>query len=143
MHEHNVAHRYGLLYLATGQLTHLVRRDCNGNNIMYDPTSLYPNSYHPIKSDKSRDLRGNARRYTRRQKPPKYYLVDFGISRQYASEDRPPSEPIIKGGDKSAPEHQEEYDSCDPFPTDVYYIGNMVRTDFLQVNSYRCYIVTC
>jgi hypothetical protein len=64
---------------------------------------------------------------------PRYLLIDFGISRRYQAEDRPPSEGIIRGADKTPPEHQGDVDACDPFPTDIYYLGNMVREEFTQV----------
>jgi hypothetical protein len=100
---------------------------------MLDPGPLYPHSFHPVKTDRSRDLRKPAMHYKRRDRPTKYYFIDFGISRRYRQDQRPPMEPIIVGGDRTAPEHQGHVQSCDPFPTDVYYIGNMVREDFLQV----------
>lgn len=98
-----------------------------------DPTGLFPNSYHPVKTNKSRDFRRPATHLTREQRPPKYYFTDFGISRQYKPEERPPLEPIILGGDKSPPEHQSGLESCDPFPTDVYFLGNVFRSDFVEV----------
>jgi hypothetical protein len=100
---------------------------------MLDPSGLYPFSYNPIFPNKSVDLKSRARHFSRRQRPPKYYFIDFGLSRRYTSEERPPSEPIINGADKSPPEHNGEADSCDPFPTDIYYLGNTVQKDFLQV----------
>jgi hypothetical protein len=110
---------------------------------MLDPTYMYPNSFHPVKNNRSRDLRKAAEYRSRREQPPKYYLIDFGISRRYRLEERPPLEPIIVGGDRTAPEHRGSIKTCDPFPTDVYYIGNMVRTNFLQVNlsinHYECH----
>lgn len=108
-------------------------RDCTGTNIMMDPTGLFPGSFHPVKTDRSRDFRKTATRLTREQKPPTYYLTDFGLSRQYEPQDRPPLEGIIVGGDKTAPEHKNRSGRCDPFPTDVYYLGNVFRTDFLAV----------
>lgn len=113
----------------------LLYRDCNGSNIMMDPTGLYPDSYHPVAIDKTRDFRNVALHTSRTHRPPRYYFIDFGISRQYNPQDIPPSEPIIQGGDKTVPEHKDLSASCDPFPTDVYYLGNMIRRDFLQVRT--------
>jgi hypothetical protein len=101
---------------------------------------MYPASFHPIHTHKTRDFRGQARYLTRTQATPKYYLVDFGISRKYEADARPPNEPIILGGDKSPPEHKLKEDktpvnsACDPFPTDVYFVGNMIRTNFFEVS---------
>jgi len=39
----------------------------------------------------------------------------------------------IMGGDKSVPEFRTGGgEACNPFPTDVYYLGNMIREHFLQ-----------
>ncbi|KAF8264140.1 hypothetical protein EI94DRAFT_1872817 [Lactarius quietus] len=37
----------------------------------------------------------------------------------------PPLDKPLSGEDKSAPEHQDEKTLCNPFPTDVYYLGNL------------------
>ncbi|EPQ57119.1 hypothetical protein GLOTRDRAFT_127494 [Gloeophyllum trabeum ATCC 11539] len=115
MHEHLVAHR-----------------DCNSRNIMLDPRQMYPQSFHPADPDSKRDYNGFAKYYTRTQRPPRYYFIDFGISRRYRPEDMPPSEEIIRGGDKTAPEFNNPSGVANPFPTDVYFIGNMLREDLLR-----------
>jgi hypothetical protein len=102
---------------------------------MLDPHELYPESFHPVLTHRTRDLSREAKHLSRSEHPPKYFLIDFGLSRRYQPEERPPSEGIIRGGDRSAPEHQGSLRSCDPFPTDVYYIGNLVRQDFLNVRT--------
>jgi hypothetical protein len=132
MHERNVAHRQAHPS-PQFRLSDQYIRDCNGNNIMLDPTPLFPQSFHPVKIDRSRDFRKSVEHYSRRDRPVKYYFIDFGLSRRYRPEERPPAEPIIIGGDRTAPEHQGSLQTCDPFPTDVYYIGNMIREEFLQV----------
>ncbi|KAI0296104.1 kinase-like domain-containing protein [Multifurca ochricompacta] len=112
MHEKNVAHR-----------------DCTANNIMFDPSGMYPKGFHPIKINRCKNFKRNAKRYTRTQRPPRYYLIDFGLSRQYSSRDAL-DEPL-RGGDKSAPEHQHG-GPCNPFQTDIYYLGNLIREKFTQ-----------
>ncbi|KAJ7670462.1 hypothetical protein B0H17DRAFT_1162153 [Mycena rosella] len=77
----------------------------------------------------SRDCSDKAKFYNRTQRPPKYYLIDFGLSRKYPTRDPPPLEPPIIGGDKTVPEHQRA-DPCDPFPTDIYVLGNMILRKF-------------
>jgi hypothetical protein len=103
--------------------------------MMYDPTGMYPDLYHPVKIDRRRDFTGVAEHYSRTQRPPRYFLIDFGLSRRYKPEDFPVREPVIIGGDKTAPEHAPDRagTDCDPFQTDVYYIGNTIRREFLQV----------
>ncbi|KAG9220673.1 hypothetical protein CCMSSC00406_0003772 [Pleurotus cornucopiae] len=114
MHSHNVAHR-----------------DVTFFNVMMDARELYIDRYHPCRPWRKLDLSANARHYTRTQKPVKYYLTDFGLSRKYKPEERPPQEPIIRGADKSAPEYKTT-DACDPFPTDVYLLGNLIRENFTE-----------
>ncbi|KAJ7162149.1 kinase-like domain-containing protein [Mycena filopes] len=115
MHDLNIAHR-----------------DCNGSNIMMDASNMYPEGFHFQHPERAADFSGYAKHYTRTQRPPRYYLIDFGLSRVYRSKtDPPPLEPVIYGGDRSAPEFINN-DECNPFPTDVYYLGNMIRTDFLD-----------
>jgi hypothetical protein len=60
----------------------------------------------------------------------------MGLARQYDPTNGPPLEMPLRGGDKSAPEHQDRQIPCDPFPTDVYYLGNLVREKFLQVRTF-------
>ncbi|KDQ55744.1 hypothetical protein JAAARDRAFT_133573 [Jaapia argillacea MUCL 33604] len=124
----------GLQFLHSHFVAH---RDNNEMNIMLDPTNLYPDSFHPVRQERKRNYKRGAKYYTRTQRPPKYYFIDFGISRRYKPEDMPPNEEIIVGGDSSAPEFQEANmdrtnDMCNPFPTDIYYLGNMIRQNFIQ-----------
>ncbi|KAJ3491002.1 hypothetical protein NLI96_g1020 [Meripilus lineatus] len=111
---------------------HVAHRDCNSLNIMMDPTNLYPDLFHPQVPNMSYEYTGQARHLTRTAAPVKYYLIDFGISRKFDPADGPPRELPIRGGDKSAPEIDSE-EPIDPFPTDVYYLGNMIRMDILDV----------
>ncbi|KAH9985000.1 kinase-like domain-containing protein [Russula vinacea] len=115
MHQRNIAHR-----------------DCTANNIMFDPSEMYPRGFHPTRMDRSRNFKGRANRYTRTQRPPRYYLIDLGLSRQYFS--RRALDLPLRGGDKSAPEHRNAT-RCNPFYTDIYYIGNLVRQEF--INEYH------
>ncbi|KAG9310555.1 kinase-like domain-containing protein [Chiua virens] len=110
---------------------HVAHRDCMNRNIMLDPTNLYPELFHPVETSLRMDYRGRAKHLTRTQRPPKYYLIDFGISRRYDPSDTNPREVPIWGGDKDVPEFQNSNQPLNPFPTDVFYIGNAIRKDFL------------
>ncbi|KAJ6551082.1 hypothetical protein B0H10DRAFT_2169885 [Mycena sp. CBHHK59/15] len=92
--------------------------DCTSKNIMMHGSSLYPVPFHPVQQHLKRDFSGKAPHLTRTQRP-------------YKPEDRPPLEPIIMAGDKSAPEYR-VCDACDPFPTDVYHLGNLIRGEFCR-----------
>ncbi|KAI0081936.1 hypothetical protein K474DRAFT_1768164 [Panus rudis PR-1116 ss-1] len=116
MHQCNVAHCDG-----------------NGRNIMMDPKRIFPKLYHPSSPTRNRDLTGPAKHHTRTKRPPKYYLIDFGLSRKYEHRREPIEEQLIIGGDKSAPEFRDLSKRWDPFKLDIYYLGNMIREDFLQL----------
>lgn len=136
MHELNVAHRYvGGLAVRSRQNSELnPLRDCMGSNIMYDPRPMYPNMYHPEDPSKTRDWKAGVKVFDRTRCPVRYYFIDFGLSRQYNPEEGPPREHPIVGGDKTVPEFQDwKGDLLDPFPTDIYYIGNMIQYTLLEV----------
>jgi hypothetical protein len=99
---------------------------------MFDPSGMYPDGFHPVKINRKRNFKGKATAYTRTQRPTRYILIDFGLSRQYPTRDVV-DEPL-RGGDKSAPEHRIQMPS-NPFHTDVYYIGNLVRENFVTVRA--------
>ena len=132
MHENNVAHRF-VAYSAHIYSPDMTISDCTAANIMLDPSNMYPESFHPAHMDRSKDFRRKAKWYTRTRRPTKYLLIDFGLSRRYDPANGPPLDKPYQGGDKSAPEHQDQERSCNPFPTDVYYLGNLVREEFIQV----------
>ena len=100
---------------------------------MLDPSNMYPESFHPVEIGRSKDFRHTAKRYSRTWRPTRYLLIDFGLSRQYDPANGPPLDKPLRGGDKSAPEHQDGKTWCDPFPTDVYYLGSLVREHYIKV----------
>jgi hypothetical protein len=97
---------------------------------------MYPESFHPADRNMRRDWKGPARHFNRIQRPPKYYLIDFGMSHSYPPEYGVPVDFPVQGGDKTAPELNNEDQPYNPFPTDVYYLGNWVREHFIQVHPY-------
>ncbi|KAH9165356.1 hypothetical protein EDB89DRAFT_2010447, partial [Lactarius sanguifluus] len=103
--------------------------DCTANNIMLDPSRMYPDGFHPTQINRRPDFRGRAKRHTRTGRPPRYYLIDFGLAREYASRDA--FDAPLRGGDRSAPEHRDG-GRCNPFQTDIYYLGNLIREEFIQ-----------
>ncbi|KAG1746005.1 kinase-like domain-containing protein [Suillus paluster] len=120
----------GLLFMHNNHVAH---RDCMSRNIMMDAKDLYLEPYHPVKPHMKRDFSGYVKHFTRTQRPPKYYLIDFGLSRRYNATEENPLEYPIFGGDKSVPEFQKNADvPMNPFPTDIYYLGNVIRQQFLH-----------
>ncbi|KAI0358593.1 hypothetical protein OH77DRAFT_1449137 [Trametes cingulata] len=118
MHEHRVAHR-----------------DIMNANVMMDPTGLVSEPYHPLLPHLSYDGRRKVSTSTRTRHPVKYYLIDFGISRRYPADCASPREPPIWGGVKTVPEFQHSNEPRDPFPTDIYYLGNLVRQNFVEKSA--------
>src|ERR1700761_2921012 len=100
---------------------------------MLDPTNIYPNSFHPVAMGRSKDFRYKVKRYSRTRRPTGYLLIDFSLSHQYDLANGPPLDEPLHSGDRSAPEHQDGETLCNSFPTDVYYLGNLVRVQYIQV----------
>ena len=133
MHDNNVAHRFVAFTEQHIYASNITISDCTTGNLMLDPSNMYPESFHPAKMNRSKDFRRKAKWYSRTRRPTKYFLIDFGLSRRHDPANGPPLYKPYKGGDKSAPEHQDAERFCDPFPTDVYYLGNLVREEYIQV----------
>ncbi|KAE9405942.1 hypothetical protein BT96DRAFT_811501 [Gymnopus androsaceus JB14] len=114
MHRNNVAHR-----------------DCSINNMAVDAGLMYPNGYHPIATKKNYNWHGKARHNSRTRYPPKYYLIDFEYSQIYEPAQPRPLEEALKSGGYDAPEGLAGT-PCDPFATDVFILGNMMKTSFIR-----------
>lgn len=120
----------------------LVSRCCSHsdvklNNVMMDFTPLCDEPVHPADLSYKRDYSGRAKPpRDRTLRPVKYYHIDFGHASRHKVEDGPPQKFIGNGygGDLSVPEFKtQEY--CDPFPVDVYRVGNIIRMAFTHVSS--------
>ncbi|KAI0071999.1 hypothetical protein K474DRAFT_1651740 [Panus rudis PR-1116 ss-1] len=115
---------------------HVAHRDCMTLNIMMDPKPTFPRGFHPREMHKNVNFKGRAKHYTRTARPTKYYFIDFGLARKYDPAEGSPREDPIYGGDKSVPEFQyapgDPILPVDPFPTDIYYLGNMIREEYLE-----------
>ncbi|KAH0586004.1 hypothetical protein H2248_007282 [Termitomyces sp. 'cryptogamus'] len=111
-----------------------IHGDCKHNNIMEDGLSLYTTPPHPFKHEMRRDfIDRTPKPVSRTIRPTKYYLIDFGLSYDFTGEDGPHLLQGPWGGYKNVPEHQgSEPPPCDPFPVDVYCIGNLINQHFLD-----------
>ncbi|KAJ7726442.1 hypothetical protein DFH07DRAFT_852778, partial [Mycena maculata] len=116
----------GLQYMHENFVAH---RDCGIMNLLQDPTQLYPAGFHPVHTRRDPSFEGNALHITRTECWPRFYIIDFGLSHQYDPAEGVPFEDVIRGGDKSPPEHR--HDACNPFPTDIYFLGNLLKDEFL------------
>lgn len=108
--------------------------DCTSLNIVMDASGLFVDAFHPVHPTMKRDFSGFARYKTRTERPVKYYFIDFGLSRRYHHSIDHPLEVPIWGGDKEVPEFQNSNEPRDPFSTDVFYIGNAIRKDFVDAS---------
>ena len=106
-------------------------------NVMMDAASLFPNQFHPQDTFRTLDLGKIVKaEYTRTERPVKYYLIDFGLSGIYDPHKGRTIDLPVLSGDKTVPEYQNNMDRPhEVYPTDVYYIGNLVREELLQVDS--------
>lgn len=97
--------------------------------------SMFPESWHPVAEHKARDFNGKAPHFTRTERPPKYYIIDFGNACVYDPQNPSPIEGrTTEDGDTAILGTQHSDDPRDPFPSDVYSLGNVIREDFLKVS---------
>jgi hypothetical protein len=93
---------------------------------MMESEKMFPEGYHPMKDLRKPDLSGPAKFYTRTQRPSKYFIIDFGMSHRYESDNDSPVEPTIteKGAQLQ-----------NLFQVDVYLTGELVRQVFLDASQ--------
>ena len=103
---------------------------------MFDPSSMYPKGYHPVRLDKSLDFQGKARRHTRTdsERPPRYFFTSFGLARRYPSRDV--LDKPRRDSDSSAHDRRHRR-LCNPFHADVYDLGKVIRACFMEVRIVR------
>ncbi|KII88223.1 hypothetical protein PLICRDRAFT_175846 [Plicaturopsis crispa FD-325 SS-3] len=113
LHDRNVAHR-----------------DCAAINIMMDAAPLYPQGFHPIRRDYSRDAAYKLTPLSRIDNPVRYFFTDFGLSIKFA-----PNEPPFVLGDEGRDQEVPELSRDIPynaFKLDVFVLGNLYRKSFVQ-----------
>ncbi|KAG6901304.1 hypothetical protein C0995_013874 [Termitomyces sp. Mi166 len=106
---------------------------------MADSRHLFDAPPHPFEHRMKRDFSGPIRVITSRTiNPVRYYLIDFDLSKEYPPGGPPRLEEPPWGGDKTVPEHLlPDAPPCDPFPVDVYCLGNCVRENFLDGDEFH------
>ncbi|TEB23477.1 hypothetical protein FA13DRAFT_1797966 [Coprinellus micaceus] len=108
-------------------------RDVRSGSIMMNPSGIYNTHFDVWQPKRKADWSGRIRPdHTRTESPPKYYIIDFGRSKRYDEAGMPPSHPPVRGADTTVPELGSQ--SCDPFPIDVYTVGNLILADFIEGN---------
>ncbi|TFK74311.1 hypothetical protein BDN72DRAFT_893286 [Pluteus cervinus] len=111
---------------------HVAHRDIGAPNLMMDGDELFPDGWNQRHADLTPDGKEQTNFFTRTQRPPKYYFIDFGLSRRYDPSDPNPQEEPIFGGDRTVPEFQTDKESFNPFHTDIYYAGNTIRRFIIE-----------
>ncbi|KAF6751414.1 kinase-like domain-containing protein [Ephemerocybe angulata] len=118
----------GLAFLHENRIIH---GDISINNVMMDASGMYPQGFHPINNLRSVDFEHwIPHKYTRTEKPPRYYIIDFGLSKHIEEGESPL--PMRAGTDITAPEYLDKSKTVNAFYIDVYCVGNMIRQEFLD-----------
>ncbi|TFK74315.1 hypothetical protein BDN72DRAFT_833667 [Pluteus cervinus] len=120
---------------------HIAHRDIGIPNILMEGEQMFPEGWNHFRGHLTPRGDKHSTFFRRSLRPPKYYLIDFGLSRQYDASETNPLEPPIAGGDRSVPEFTTNKEAFNPFQTDIYYTGNTIRRfimtgDKLLVNGY-------
>ena len=100
---------------------------------MMDAPSIFPSGFHPCTFNKDRSGRYPIKSIPRFKAagPINYCFIDFGISRLYEPDD---DHFVVgdDGADRDIPE-MSNVKLYDPFPADVFIVGNVIKKELLQV----------
>lgn len=103
---------------------------------MMDAPGVFPKGFHPCALDRDRGGVDDIRTVPRRKswEPVRYYLIDFGISRIYEPDE--PHEVVGDDGAERGVPEMSDISLYDPFPADVFIMGNTFKKYFLQVHCF-------
>ncbi|KAF6749844.1 kinase-like domain-containing protein [Ephemerocybe angulata] len=112
----------------------IAHRDIKHNNIVMEPRALYDGPFHMFSPNNTPDFKRKVTpARTRTQGRPRYYIIDFGLSKRYEASQDPPMEVTgIYGSDLTVPEFSYPDQPHNPFLIDVYCLGNMLKLKVLQ-----------
>lgn len=99
---------------------------------MMDGRPLFPEGHHPVRLDYAPDGLFQIQPLNRQDHPVKYYFIDFGLSSRFEPHDIP----LVvgtKGRDKEPPELSDT-EPYNPFPLDIYILGDVYLQEFVQVS---------
>jgi len=110
------------------------KSDCHLPNVLMNADAMYPGGFHPAKQSMAPDWKGKAKHFSRTERLPKYYLIDFGLSVRFRPNDSTPRARVVRGGDHDYPPELEDMNAeYDPFPTDVFHLGHLIMHEFTEV----------
>ena len=116
---------------------HSPSSDCHDANIMMNADGMFPKGFHAADPSRTYDWTGSAKHLSRTERPPKYYYIDFGISVRFGLDESAPRTRVNAwGGDQDRPPEIEHLNvEYNPFPTDVFYMGNIIKQNFTEVRK--------
>lgn len=125
---------YIYIYIRASELTEYAS-DCSAGNMMMDAPSVFPKGFHPCSELRDRGGMFGLKPIPRHKAkgPIRYYIIDFGISRLYGPGD-PHKVVGDEGAERDIPE-MSDLRAYDPFPADVFIMGNACKRYFVRV---RC-----
>lgn len=108
---------------------------------MFDGAGMYRKGYHAIFWDL--DVNGKPAYPLRRSDVPrvKYYFTDFGLSSRFL-EGEPKLVLGMNGLDRDVPELS-GFEQYDPFPVDVFILGNVFKRNFTAVGCSSAFLPRC
>ncbi|KAF8600263.1 hypothetical protein BDV93DRAFT_496918 [Ceratobasidium sp. AG-I] len=117
----------GLEFLHKNDVVHC---DISSPNIMMNGQLLYDEPFHPFNQHLALDgKRPLYRKYTRSQRPIKYYYIDFGYAKWFREVNGPQ---LITGLRAREPTPEQLLGQpYDPFKADVYQLGAIIRRDLI------------
>lgn len=98
---------------------------------------MWPEPYHIMVPSMNRGYTSEVKKpFTRTAKTPRYYIIDYGLSRRYSPDDPHPMERLPEGGDRTVPEFGNSLNPTphDPFAVDIYCLGNVIQKYILDVS---------
>ncbi|CAE6486843.1 unnamed protein product [Rhizoctonia solani] len=117
----------GLQFLHEIDIAHC---DIASANIMMNGRVLYDEPFHPFHQDFSLDRKRQIQpRYSRSQRPIRYYYIDFGYAKWFHD----PNQLRVVHGSRARERTPEQLGggAYDPFKADVYQLGAILRRDLI------------
>ena len=100
---------------------------------MLDGAPLYPEGFHPTMQGLNSTLLRRAKSLQRSEvQSVKYYITDFGLSTHFDNVDGPRMVTGAIAADAEVPELSSTI-PYDPFPVDVFTLGNVYKKEFVHV----------